>query len=63
MTVIEAQHQREIWQAKGKLACTHPESEKEHNLNGEATGFRVCTTCGDYIGEGIDRFFEEGESM
>ena len=49
MTITEAQHQRVIWDVKGKPPCRHPEIENEAYPTGECTGFWVCTTCGEYI--------------
>lgn len=63
MTVQEAQQQRVIWEAQGRPPCWHPVIENEIYPTGEPTGFQVCTSCGEYMEEEIEGFFDEGESV
>jgi len=62
MTVSEAEQQCVVGAAKGKPPCVHPESDTEVSPDGEFTGFQVCSSGEEYVGEEIENFFDDGES-
>jgi len=58
MTIEQARQCRVVWEAKGLSLCQHQTVENEFYPTGEPTGSLVCSTCGDYMGEGLENFSE-----
>ena len=46
METSETARLQEAWKAKGSPPCDHPHKVRER-LNGNQTGDKVCTTCGE----------------